>query len=329
MSRREIKTLAKQRFKEQWGTLLLVLLLTIPAEGIALFLGFGVGSVIVCGPLIFGLYSAFLKAAHGEKAEWTDLFNGFRFRFGESFFALIFPGIIMLVIVVFIWAVMMIIIGLFNGMASAFSDDMSYGSAIKGNLFLFFLGGCIVSIAVIVVTLFYSLAFIILHKEPETGALEALKMSRLMVYGDKVSLFIFILTFIGWFLLCFITWGIAFVYVGPYYWMALTIYLEQIYEEKAGIAMKEDVDAQKLKALKEKVQYKAETVAVKAMDKAESLRGDKDENVKPAAEETAEEAVDTAVDEAAEDNPAENVCIYCGAKLPEGAKFCGKCGKQQ
>lgn len=62
----------------------------------------------------------------------------------------------------------------------------------------------------------YSMAMYILAENPEMPALEAISRSKAMMNGHKLELFVLGLSFIGWMLLCTITCGIAFIWVGPY-----------------------------------------------------------------------------------------------------------------
>lgn len=62
----------------------------------------------------------------------------------------------------------------------------------------------------------YSLANYILADNPELTAREALNKSKEMMNGHKMDLFVLHLSFIGWYMLVGITFGIASIYVVPY-----------------------------------------------------------------------------------------------------------------
>ncbi len=68
----------------------------------------------------------------------------------------------------------------------------------------------------IVKALSYSMAFYIQAENPEKPALECIEESKTMTQGYKMDLFVLGLSFIGWLLLCSITFGIAYIWVGPY-----------------------------------------------------------------------------------------------------------------
>lgn len=62
----------------------------------------------------------------------------------------------------------------------------------------------------------YSMALYILAENKGKPALECINESKAMTEGYKMDLFVLGLSFIGWFMLCGITFGIAYIWVGPY-----------------------------------------------------------------------------------------------------------------
>ena len=63
----------------------------------------------------------------------------------------------------------------------------------------------------------YAMTEFILLDHPEYGPLQAITLSRKMMDGHRMQLFILGFSFIGWIFLCFITLGIASLWVVPYY----------------------------------------------------------------------------------------------------------------
>ena len=63
----------------------------------------------------------------------------------------------------------------------------------------------------------YAMTEFILMDHPEYGPLQAITESRKMMYGHRMQLLILGCSFIGWFLLCIVTLGIASLWVIPYY----------------------------------------------------------------------------------------------------------------
>lgn len=68
----------------------------------------------------------------------------------------------------------------------------------------------------------YSMSFYILAENKGKPALECIKESREMTKGHKMELFVLSLSFIGWSLLGYITFGIAYIWVLPYMQTTLT-----------------------------------------------------------------------------------------------------------
>ena len=62
----------------------------------------------------------------------------------------------------------------------------------------------------------YSMAPYVLAENPEMTARQALNESKWITNGSKMDLFVLDLSFLGWILLGIASFGIAFIYIGPY-----------------------------------------------------------------------------------------------------------------
>lgn len=62
----------------------------------------------------------------------------------------------------------------------------------------------------------YSMSFYILADNPDMGIIEALNESKKMMRGNKWKFFCLNISFIGWGILCLLTFGIGFLWLGPY-----------------------------------------------------------------------------------------------------------------
>ena len=62
----------------------------------------------------------------------------------------------------------------------------------------------------------YSMSFYVLADNPELTASEALAKSQSIMRGHKMELFILELSFIGWYFVVGLTFGLAAIYVAPY-----------------------------------------------------------------------------------------------------------------
>ncbi|WP_242223113.1 DUF975 family protein [Bacillus cereus group sp. BfR-BA-01380] len=81
----------------------------------------------------------------------------------------------------------------------------------------------------------YSMAYYILLEHPEYTASEALKKSQEMMKGHKLDLFILGLSFIGWFILGVFTFGIAYLWIYPYYTTTVShFYLNLVNKDKVA-----------------------------------------------------------------------------------------------
>ena len=133
MSRKELKDIAKVRFKDNWGDLLLILVLAEVAIILAIVLGFGLAELIVEGPLVVGIYYVYTRVIYKEETDWKDMFFGFRKMFGNSFAVNILVWALRSLAALVIFVVVRIIFSIIGKVqTSAYQagysyDDYSYG----------------------------------------------------------------------------------------------------------------------------------------------------------------------------------------------------------
>lgn len=124
-------------------------------------------------------------------------------------------------------------------------EDISVGDVFKGfNItgkavwlyiitnFFVFLWSLLLIIPGIIKTFSYSMASFILADNPELTAREALEESKRIMEGHKFDLFVLQLSFLWWYLLGAITFGIAYVYVVPYFESTMTNFYNEIKDRK-------------------------------------------------------------------------------------------------
>lgn len=102
---------------------------------------------------------------------------------------------------------------------SLFDGFKNYSSALVLQLLIAiftFLWTLLLFIPGIIAALRYSMSFYILNDNPQIGAKAALEESKRMMQGNKGKLFCLYLSFIGWFLLSCLTFGIGFLWFIPY-----------------------------------------------------------------------------------------------------------------
>ena len=327
MDRATIKRIGKDNVRKQWGELLLALVLVEAAGTVAALLTLGIGSLVVTGPLDFGLTYLYYKQTQGEQPGQKMLLEGFKQKFGDSFLAGLLLGIIEA-----IPAVIGVIIGLgslirtatrmaygYYGYYGDYNSGFSFGSLLLS----------IIEIALVVVCVYVvyaiCMSMYILVRETDKTAVGAIKKSWAMTKGHKGRLFVFDLSFIGWGILCCLTFGILLIWVAPYYRSAKTVLFNDIYDhshvaDNPDFSFRDEFNGFK-------------NMADNVMDKAGNMVNRNTENTAPAATAAAqtvpEAAAAPAPEAPAQPAPGMKFCKHCGAQISESAVFCNKCGGQQ
>jgi uncharacterized membrane protein len=88
----------------------------------------------------------------------------------------------------------------------------------------------------------YSMAFYIMYDNPEIKPLEALKKSQIMMKGYKWKLFFLQLSFIGWALLCCLTFFAGFLWLNPYMYLSMANFYENLKRNQESSTEKTPVD---------------------------------------------------------------------------------------
>ena len=72
----------------------------------------------------------------------------------------------------------------------------------------------------IIAAIKYSMGYYLMVENPDMEPMEALRKSSELMDGYKMDFFMFILSFVGWFILSVVTLGIGFLMLAPYYQMS-------------------------------------------------------------------------------------------------------------
>ncbi|MFC4808783.1 DUF975 family protein [Paenibacillus sp. GCM10023250] len=123
-------------------------------------------------------------------------------------------------------------IELFNGFADFIRSFLVYLLVLIFTL----LWTLLLVIPGIVAALRYSMAYFILRDHPEIGPLEAIRRSKAMMIGHKWRLFILLLSFIGWILLCIPTFGIGTLWLNPYIYTAVAHFYEDLRRREESLS---------------------------------------------------------------------------------------------
>lgn len=95
----------------------------------------------------------------------------------------------------------------------------------------------------IIAILRYSQTWYILVEDENIGPLDAINKSKEMMKENKWKLFCLYGRFLGWFLLCFLTLGVGFIFIGPYVSVSLAKFYDDL--KSRDIANKFDVATEK------------------------------------------------------------------------------------
>lgn len=164
-------------FGELWLMMLLACFIVAALEGVAGFTY--VGTIIVLGPLSYGLCRVLVKRVKNEgKVELGDLFDGFKEAFTDSLLLGLLQSIF-----VFLWSLLLVIPGIVK----------SYS---------------------------YAMSSFIQQDSPNKNWKQCLDASIDMMNGNKMQLFLLDLSFLGWYILGALCFGVGTLFVIPYHQMA-------------------------------------------------------------------------------------------------------------
>jgi len=99
-----------------------------------------------------------------------------------------------------------------------------------------FLWGLLFIVPGIVVSYSYAMTGYILAEHPELSAQEAMERSKQMMYGNRFRLFCLEISFIGWSLLCLLTFGIGNLWLTPYVQTATAAFYREISDTEHVVA---------------------------------------------------------------------------------------------
>lgn len=153
--------------------------------------------------VVVGLTSYCMRVARHEEAGYHNLMDGFAF-FGRAIGIYILRNIF-----VILWTLLAIIPGIILIIVSIF-----VGMSVFILGFVVYMAGVIFAISV---SYRYRLSYYYLIDNPNMKCTEAITASKNTMAGRKGSLFKLDLSFLGWSILSMLTWGIASIWVAPYY----------------------------------------------------------------------------------------------------------------
>ncbi|MDB8804380.1 DUF975 family protein [Romboutsia sp. 1001216sp1] len=220
MTRVELKQLSKSQLKGNWKTPVLVMLVyTIATMALSFMSEFSssmgiylISTIFLIGLAIWfsvGFANFFLRFSETDgKAKFDDLLVSKKSILKSlGLFALMFViGIVLGIIIVFATSSMIV-----------FSESVSTGMIVGVLIF-----AIVLSIPIVILELALAMTPYIFVDKEELGLIDSIKLSIKMMKGNKWSLFVINLSFIGWALLCILTLGIGYLWLGPYIQLTIT-----------------------------------------------------------------------------------------------------------
>ena len=201
----EIRALALDQMKGNWRAGVIITLIYVAIEAVASGSGLidqRVGTTVysliyILGlyPLAFGFYTTFLSLCRDSKPLAVESFFE---GFTKKYFAKAIVVQLLVAIFVALWSLLLIVPGIIKACA-------------------------------------YLLAPFIVAENPNTTAMEAIQLSEKMMDGHKADYFWLQLTFVGWGILCFFTFGIGYFWLIPYMQASVAQFYEEVkadYEQK-------------------------------------------------------------------------------------------------
>ena len=205
--RQEIKAIARERFREQRGTAILLLFVYALMSGVsagidsitqqvignwAYHIVFWLGAFLLYVMLI-NLNGEYVRVYEGEKGKTGALFSGFAVNFWRKL-----GGYLWMVLLLILWALPgapLVMFGL--GMLTEVGHTANVGAILLAVAFLY--GGIILSAVLSGLKMYaYAFAPYILALYPKVKAREALRLSIRMTMGYRGDLLVMDVSFIAW-----------------------------------------------------------------------------------------------------------------------------------
>ncbi len=260
IDRSSIKLQAKQQLQGKiWMTFLCILVAGliggaiggIPSKvmqytdsGIVWFLAWCVYVAVlifVAMPINVGLTKVYLNVTYGYKPSLSTLFEPFGKYYKNSILTPLLVGIFE-----FLWYIPFFILSViisaiaFAGAIYTIGEDIMnlflYGdmpgsasiAGVIGAVFGIYLIILLLMIPYTIIVNAYAQSTFVLCEYPDMTASQCIAASKAMMKGRKWELFVLNLSFILWYLLVAVTFGIAIIYVGPYVSVTLANYYHRI-----------------------------------------------------------------------------------------------------
>ncbi|MEG0306630.1 MAG: DUF975 family protein [Clostridium sp.] len=231
INRKALKKLSKDQLNGQWTVpvliTLFIMVLQIILQSILKIVNFGnvenlgldilwfVLSTFILLTINVMINSFYLKISKGSKVKFSDLFINTKTWIKGIGIQLLMTLIMLPLIVIYSILLVITMLKYFNYiMMSGFGITAYSPPASFYLIMLLFI--LIFAIALIILELYLFPALIIICEDNNNGLWKSIKYSFKMMRGNVWGLFVLQLSFIGWALLCILTFGIGFLWLIPY-----------------------------------------------------------------------------------------------------------------
>lgn len=197
--------------------------------------------VLVAMPVGVGLTKVYLNITYGYKPSVATLFEPFSKYYKNSVLTPLIVGLFE-----FLWYIPFFIVsvilaaivfaGAIAAIGTEFMDIFVYGD-IPGSANVAGVIGSLIGVYIIILLLIipysiiinaYAQSTFVLCEYPDMSPMQCIRASKAMMKGRRWELFVLNLSFILWYLLVVVTFGIAIIYVGPYVSVTLANYYHRI-----------------------------------------------------------------------------------------------------
>ncbi len=185
---------------------------------------------IINVPLLFGITYSFIKLKRGEEITSYDFINSGFSNFKKAWKIILRVALKLIIPIILLWG----ITAIFMAMLTQFSIRLLADNVLNESAFtLLVLGGVIIVIDcwLAVRALLYSLTTYIAFDNPEMTELEIVNESATMMNGNRLKLFLLLLSFVGWGILCIFTLGIGYLWLITYMEVAGVCFYESLLEK--------------------------------------------------------------------------------------------------
>ncbi len=213
----ELTAVARERLSGNWGKSIAVLAAyLILLVGVSLLHLIGpLLQIIFSAPLTVGITMYFLATVRKQNNPFSLLFAGFN-CFGVALCTYLLIGLICLA-----WAVPFILLAIpvFFFMKTS---PLPAIIALEAVMFLSY------ALFMLILQMRYGLALYAVADVPSLRALQAIRRSIELMKGNYGRMGLLWIRFIGWQLLCILTFGIGFIWLGPYYMAAMAAFYDDL-----------------------------------------------------------------------------------------------------